>query len=196
MNKKGTLIFDIDGVLIDWMSQVPIFCKKIGIDPVNALKNYTAHEHLPASELFGVSPHIGMGLIERYNIEHGRYLTAFTDAVENLHKIAREYNLVALTKFGSSVEHWMIRNYNLETFFPGCFSELISIDLTVNKSVHVADYLKKDSNVIAFIDDQMSNIIDVKENNGIPCIHMNRYDERADVRDMSEMLDFINSLDV
>ncbi len=194
---KKTIIFDVDGVLIDWASQLPLFCKRCGIDPVLALKHFTAKEHVDVRDLFGVNErHIAFDLLERYNLEHGKYMTAFPDAVEHIHKLAKEYNLVALTKFGDTTKHWLTRKFNLETFFPGCFSELITIGHNESKIGYVAG-VQSEHDVIAFVDDQLENIEAIQRATSILCVHMNRYDERSDVKHMSEMNSYIkNNIDV
>ncbi|QIW90981.1 hypothetical protein COHAPHLL_00118 [Vibrio phage V09] len=190
--QKPTLIFDVDGVLIDWASQLPLFCKRCGIDPVRALKHFTAKEHVDVRDLFGVEQRsIAFDLLEKYNLEHGKYMTAFPDAVEHVHKIAKEYNLVALTKFGDTTDHWLVRKFNIETFFPGCFSELITIRGDESKVGYVAA-LQADHNVVGFIDDQLENIQAIGRATNLKTIHLNRYDERADVHHMSKLLDFLH----
>lgn len=190
---KDTIVFDVDGILINWLSQLPFFCVRMGIDPKMALKNYTRPKHLPASELFGIqNERIANDLLRKYNLEHGKYMTAFPDAVDHLHKLAKEYNLVALTKFGSSVEHYTVRKYNLETFFPGCFSELISIDYHEDKSSYFTQIANTHSRVIAFVDDQLEYIEDVRSHHpDVNCIHLNRYDDNADIQSVEQIYDLL-----
>lgn len=184
---KPTLIFDVDGVLINWMSQLPIFVRKYGIDPATVLKQFTAPSHLTASELFGISDSkIALEMIYRYNEEHGKYLTAFPDAVEHIHKLAKKYDLVALTKFGKTTDLWLIRNLNLETYFPNMFSELISIDLSESKIPYVKEIISR-KHVVGFIDDQLENINDIKSSCDIPTVFLNRYDERSVVKTISDI---------
>lgn len=191
-HRRKTIIFDVDGVLVDWASQLPLFCKRCGIDPVLALKHFTAKEHVDVRDLFGVEQrNIAMELLNRYNLEHGKYMTAFPDAIDFIHKLAKEYNLIALTKFGGTTDHWLIRKYNIETFFPGCFSELVSIDLSESKIGYVME-MQAEHDVIAFVDDQLENINHIKRLPSIQCIHMNRYDERADVKHMKDFRDYLD----
>ncbi|CAL9964051.1 unknown function [Vibrio phage K567] len=190
---KKTIIFDVDGVLIDWASQLPLFCKRCGIDPVLALKHFTAKEHVDVRDLFGIEQkYIAFELLDKYNLEHGKYMTAFPDAVDHIHKLAKEYNLIALTKFGDTTEHWLTRKFNLETFFPGLFSELITIRGDESKIGYVAA-IQAEHDVVAFVDDQLENIEAIKRANGVLTVHMNRYDERADVKHMSDMMSFIEN---
>lgn len=190
-DKKQTIIFDVDGVLINWPSQLPFFCARKGINPKNVLKHYTAPTHLSGCQLFGISDEkIAIELMNQYNLEHGKYMTAFTDAVEHIPELAKKYNLVALTKFGSSVEFYSVRKFNLETFFPGCFSDLISIEYKDNKSDFIDHIMQNHPDVIAFVDDQISNINDVwKHYRDINCIHLNRYAENADVSNIKDLIE-------
>ncbi|CAM0043170.1 unknown function [Vibrio phage F86] len=190
-SEKPTIIFDVDGVLVDWASQLPLFCKRCGIDPVLALKHFTAKEHVDVRDLFGVEQRsIAFELLDRYNLEHGKYMTAFPDAVDHIHKLAKEYNLIALTKFGDSTDHWLVRKYNLETFFPGMFSQLITINGNESKIGYVAS-LQAEHDVVAFVDDQLENIEAIKRATSLLTIHMNRYDERADVSHMSTIAEYV-----
>lgn len=189
--EKPTIIFDVDGVLVDWASQLPLFCKRCGIDPVLALKHFTAKEHVDVRDLFGVEQRsIAFDLLDRYNLEHGKYMTAFPDAVDHIHKLAKEYNLIALTKFGDSTDHWLVRKYNLETFFPGMFSQLITINGNESKIGYVAA-LQAEHDVVAFVDDQLENIEAIKRGTSLLTIHMNRYDERANVSHMSTLAEYV-----
>ena len=192
-NQKQTIIFDVDGVLINWQSQLPFFCTRKGLDTSHVLKQYTSPAHLTPMDLFGVhSEKIASNLLDMYNLEHGKYMTAFTDAVEHIHKLSKKYNLVALTKFGNSVEHYTVRKYNLETFFPRCFSELISIGYDEDKSSYINNIRINHGNIIAFIDDQLSYIDDVrKHHSDIQSIHLNRYDSLAELSDISEIEDYL-----
>lgn len=187
---KPTIIFDVDGVLINWPSQLPFFCARKGINPKHVLKHYTTPTHLGGSQLFGISDHeIAAELMRTYNLEHGKYMTAFTDAVECIPELAKTHNLVALTKFGNTVEHYTVRKFNLETFFPGCFSDLTSIDYNENKSDYIEKIKEVHGNVTHFVDDQLSYIEDVRvHHSDIECIHLNRYADSADVSDIPEMI--------
>lgn len=186
---KPTIVFDVDGVLIQWTSQLPFFCAKNGIDPAFVLKQYTNPTHITASELFGIHNHkIANDLLSRYNMEHGKYMTAFPDAVENVYKLAKDYNLIALTKFGNTTDHYMIRKFNLETFFPRCFSELITIDGSESKIPYLYEIMGREY-VVAFVDDQLENIfeVDQKARKSVQTIHLNRYADSADARSVADI---------
>ncbi|AUR85813.1 haloacid dehalogenase-like hydrolase [Vibrio phage 1.081.O._10N.286.52.C2] len=191
---KPTIILDVDGVLIDWACQLPFFCKKAGIDPVHVLKHYTAPVHVDPCELFGIpDANLAYDLMDRYNLQHGKFMTAYPDAVDEIHKIARDYNLIALTKFGVTTEHWMTRKFNLDTFFPNCFSELITIGFDASKVGYVRK-LSTNHDVVAFVDDQIENtdlISNAFANSEMKVVHLNRYDARADVNHMSKLVEFI-----
>ncbi|CAL9959883.1 unknown function [Vibrio phage D479] len=190
--EKPTLIFDVDGVLIQWESQLPFFCAKNGIDPTNVLKHFTCPVHSTPNKLLGIRDHkMASDMLQRYNIEHGKYMTAFTDAVESIHKLARDYNLIALTKFGNTTEHWTIRKFNLETFFPRCFKELITIEYTESKVPYVHEIMGRE-NVVGFIDDQLENINEIRDNCGVETVFLNRFDDHADLKSVGEIKAYLN----
>lgn len=190
-NDKQTIILDVDGVLIDWASQLPFYCQKNGINPVHALKHYTNPVHVDARDLFGVeNTRIALEMMSRYNLEHGRYMTAFPDAVKNLHLLAKKYNLVALTKFGGTTEHYLVRKFNLQSFFPNLFKELICIDYYESKIPYVQN-LVKEYDVIGFVDDQLENIIEIQRATSVPTVHLNRYDADADIKCIGDIEPFL-----
>lgn len=202
--KKDIIIFDVDGVLLKWESNLPFFCLKNGIDPVHACKAYSAANHLPADELFGVSdPEIGRELIRKYNLgDTGRYLAAFEDAVAHIHKLSKKYDLVALTSFGVGTEYWLNRKFNLEAFFPNCFKDLICIDLGESKIPYVQDIINKHESlkqkVVAFVDDQSRNTDEIRRwstmyNKNIVVVKLNRNCADSDITDMGDLDKFIEA---
>lgn len=192
--EKETIVFDVDGVLLKWSSNLPFFALEHGIDPVKVLKAYSVHDHWHPCDLFGVDDtKIAYDLIKRYNSgKYGRYLSAYEDAVSSLYLLAKKYNIVCLTSFGVGTELWLNRKKNLEAFFPKLISHLICIDLGESK-VNEMKLLMKEHKVVAFVDDQLYNIDAIKENcPDVLTVHLNRNDPDSQLKDMTLLDDFIN----
>lgn len=191
---KDTLVFDVDGVLINWLSQLPLFCLRKGINQKTVLEQYTSPHHLTPCELFGIkNEDRAIELLELYNLEHGKYMTAYTDAVIHIAELAKTYNLVALTKFGKTIHHHNVRKYNLETFFPDCFSELICTGFDESKSVYMHKIIRDHGKVVGFIDDQLFNIDNIKSHfPDITTIHLNCNDKNAQTDTIGDVTKFLN----
>lgn len=190
---KPVLVLDCDGVLINWISRLPLFCISNGIDPTNVLKQFTSPKHIDATELFGIHDvSIAKQLLQRYNLEHGKYMTAYTDAVAHVHALSKKYDIIVLTKFGSSLEHYIARKYNLETYFPKCITELITIDMSTQKSEIMTDIITRHGVPVAFVDDQSEYLEDVKSvHPNVRCIKLNRDCDESDVRSFTELVEIL-----
>ena len=200
MNKeKPVLVFDVDGVLLHWPSNLPFFARDNGLRLKPVLANYTASIHVAFTEIFGVSNEkVAMGLANKYNLSsHGRYLAAYDDAVDNLYKLNSQYKLVIVTSFGDTVEHYSNRCRNLSAFFPNAFEEVICLGYGVDKSTVFDDIERNHGTIVGFIDDQLFNLDSIKKyakannkdqllNN---CIHLNRYDDNAEYSSMEEIVE-------
>lgn len=157
MQKKKTIILDVDGVLLNWMSNLPLFCRSMGLSTEITLKAYNSSVHYDPRDLFGTCDlSQALKLINMYNeSRYGRYLPAYGDAVRVLPKLAEKYHIICVSAFGETVEAWCNRRGNLEAFFPGCVSDLITIDMRSKKSRALQE-LKQDDDldIVAFVDDQ------------------------------------------
>lgn len=159
-----TLILDVDGVVLDWTSNLPLFCRSIGLSAKKALRAICSAEYTPCTELFDTqNEDIAMQLLIEYNeSRYGRYLNAFPDAIQYLPFLAKKYNLVFLSSFGDTKEAWTNRRGNLEAYFPDCVSDLYIIHPKLSKSRMIRYIMDNEQSqgreVIGFIDDQPNNI--------------------------------------
>lgn len=172
---KETLILDCDGVTLQWESNLPFFALEHGLNVENVLKAFGATEHISPMELFGVpTPELGMEMIALYNEgKFGRYLAPYADAVAGIKTLSKKFNLITLSSYGSNTTAWLNRQKNLQAFFPDCFSEVITIPLGESKVPYVRA-IQDRLQVVAFVDDQLKIVNDVKNNCDILSIQLNR----------------------
>ena len=203
MNKSvepKVLVLDVDGVLLKWESNLTFFALENGIQIKGVLKNYSRATHATFKELFGIHDNkMADALFNKYNLSsHGRYLSAFDDAVESIYKLKGKYKLVILTSFGETVEHYTNRCKNLQAFYPNLFEEVICMKHGIPKSSMITNIIDNHGEIAGFVDDQIFNIDDVKqfaesrehEILAKNCIHMNHYDENAQYRNMKDVVEF------
>lgn len=154
-----TLIFDVDGVLLNWMSNLPIFCRSVGLSAKGALKVYSSSVHESPCVLFDTDDEeLAKELCKKYNeSRYGRYLPAYQDAVRVLPLLAEKYNIICLSSFGNTTDAWLNRRCNLEAFFPDCITDLVIIPHMnkldeLRRIVHQEEYYNR--TVVGFVDDQ------------------------------------------
>lgn len=197
-DSKPVIVIDVDGVLLKWESNLPFFARDNGIRLKRILQNFTNGTHISFTEIFGINnDKLAQELANKYNLSsHGRYLSAFDDAIDNLYKLQDNYKLVVVTSFGSTAEHYSNRCRNLQPFFPNTFEEVICLDYSVTKTSVFKDIEENHGEIVGFIDDQVYNINAVKTyaksyhndtllNN---CVHINRYDTTADYNNMEQVV--------
>lgn len=184
---KETIVFDVDGVLLKWESNLVHFCRDLGIPTNVVLETYSSHFHPGSAKMFGFHPDdfdSGIEMVMRYNMSHyGATLSAYEDAVHIIPKLAEKYNLIALTCFGKGMDYYINRRSNLQAFFPGCFSELYCINPT-DKKAELFRKIKSENQVIAYIDDQDNHIREINSTLGfrepIQVLKLNRYSPSED----------------
>ncbi len=174
------LIIDVDGVLLNWKSNLPFFMTQLGIQhKLNDLSLINTDIH--AHEMFkNTSTDETRKLIAAYT-EHdsAKYMPAYEDAYSTLERLAKTHKIIALTKFGWSRTAWCNRQFNLSALFPHMIDELVSIEFHENKSVYIKD-LQKRHDIEFFIDDRIENINDIKKNfPDICCLHVDRHNNQS-----------------
>lgn len=188
-----TIIFDVDGVLLHWVSRLPFFCKDYNIDPSVALSLFFFNGHADLKDIFQQDNDAdAFKMFIKYHDEHAHCLNAYPDAVHYFKDIAAKYNIVALTKFGTCDKHVEGRRQNLESYFPGMISELICIDPSLSKYNNIK-CINERYDVVALVDDLTENLEHTKDFPNIIPVHLNRNDPSADIQCMSEVLPFIES---
>lgn len=193
---KPVLILDVDGVLLSWMANLPLFCRSVGLSTKVALQAYSSPVHYDARDLFGTSDlSQAIRLIEQYNTSrYGRYLPAYADAVPVIPRLAEKYTIVCLSAFGSSTEAWLNRRGNLEAFFPECISDLVLVGPGESKKAKLAELLRvyEQAGVVAFVDDQDNYIEQAKDvvagmKYNTKVIKLNRDTDQTDIKSFFEL---------
>ena len=191
MTLKKAAIVDIDGCVLNWKMNLPFMMNQLGLG--YKIKNiHTADSDINADSLFiNCTPNEIVKYIGLYS-EHevAKYIPAYSDAYQALSLLAEDHTLIALSKFGHTVTTWQNRTFNLNALFPQLFKEVICINYHQKKSDYVLP-LRKDYQVMCFIDDRLNNITDIEENiANVPCLHVDRgtYPEDALLRAVNDFI--------
>lgn len=149
---KPTLILDIDGVVLRWNSRLVEFLHTKGpVDPELARK-VANNEYLDLSFMDMDA------IFEYHRSEFIEQLSPFeATTVLTIHELAAEFNLVALTSYSADPQAQNARRRNLETLFPGCFSEVIMLPTLSPKKTELRALAAR-YNVAGFVDDSPRHI--------------------------------------
>lgn len=154
--KKKVFITDVDGVLLKWQSMLPFFAQQYGICLDNILEIQTTEEFKHTSELFHCTKSVSQKLKREYHeSDYMKMLSAYDDALDFVNKHKDVFEFVAITALEPSEKTYKNRMFNLNTLFPGAFTQIV---LTGNnKQQAITDVLiglkNRGKEVIAYCDD-------------------------------------------
>src|SRR5699024_6026179 len=81
---------------------------------------------LSPGELFNCDNELGARLTEKYNqSDFIRYLSPYMDALKHINKLKKDFDFVAVTALGDSIDALLNRQFNLNALFPGAFKEIL-----------------------------------------------------------------------
>lgn len=193
---KNILILDCDGVLLEWMCNIPFFAAEHGISLKNVLRYYNFHGHASCEEIFQLPLEHSLKLVKEYNEgKYGRYLKPFNDAVTVVPTLAEELDIVVVTNFGSTLECVVNRKFNLECFYPNCIKNMISLNIHESKENAlrgiIDDANQSGVDIIGFVDDQINNL-ETANKLGIPAMMLNHFSTEGacNVPDMPRFANF------
>jgi hypothetical protein len=131
---KPVILTDIDGVCISWQSGLPYFAQKYNLPLQHILNMIQDERFISPGELFNCDEELGKRLIEKYNVsDFIRYLSPYMDALKYINILKEEYDFVAVTALGDSIDALLNRQFNLNALFPGAFQEILMCGHTESK---------------------------------------------------------------
>ncbi|CAH1615540.1 hypothetical protein UGJNECP4_00214 [Escherichia phage UGJNEcP4] len=123
---KPVILTDIDGVCLSWQSGLPYFAQKYNLPLEHILNMIQDERFLSPGELFNCDNELGARLIEKYNqSDFIRYLSPYMDALKHINKLKKDFDFVAVTALGDSIDALLNRQFNLNALFPGAFKEIL-----------------------------------------------------------------------
>lgn len=190
---KPIILQDIDGCLLEWLSKLPEFLLKKGINPHRAILSYASGEYVSPEELTGLPSTEAYRLIEEYNAsDYIKYLTPFKDALSVINLVKHEFDFVAVTAIGRHESSARNRMTNLEFWFPGAFVDIHCVDIEASKLEILQSYKRT-----FFIDDSPSYCAEGQRagHDTIRLVRDSRMDKVATVRcnNYFEVLNYIRS---
>lgn len=150
---KPVILTDIDGVCLSWQSGLPYFAQKYNLPLEHILKMIQDEKFVTPGKLFNCDEELGAQLIEKYNCsDFIRYLSPYADALRVINNLKEQYDFVAVTALGDSIDARLNRQFNLNALFPGAFKEVMMCGHTASKE-ELFQKAKTKYNVVCYIDD-------------------------------------------
>lgn len=155
--KKPTLILDMDGVVLNWLSQLVPFLKS------ENLWTEAIQKDLEEQAFFDLDLTFGEGTRERYHRSALiSQLSAWDeDVIETVHALSEHFNLVGLTSFSDDPVAQGHRRHNIQTYFPDLFDDIVMLPSMSPKREQLARWAN-DPNVY-FIDDTLKHVHEALE---------------------------------
>lgn len=159
---KPVILTDIDDVCLSWQSGLPYFAQKYNLPLDHILEMIQEQKFLSPGMLFGCDDELGSRLIEKYNrSDFIRYLAPYMDALQIVNKLKKDFNFVAVTALGDSIDARLNRQFNLNALFPGAFKELYMCDHSQSKrDLFERAKEKYGSRIKFYVDDLAKNVDD------------------------------------
>lgn len=156
---KNIILTDIDGVAIQWQSGLAYFAHKFGIKTDVIIDMISDEKFRTADKIFQTDEATGKQLIEKYNnSDFIRYLAAYRDALKVINELKKDYDFVAVTALGNSIDAKLNRQFNLNALFPGAFQEILMCGHTESKDALLVQAKEKyGSRIVCYIDDLPSH---------------------------------------
>lgn len=158
---KQVIIFDVDGVLLNWLSQIIAFLefKKVDI-PEEIYKAISEDKFLDFVLLNKIVPEF---LKEYHCSEFAQNLLPMDPRLPQLlkyYKNKHNYKFIGLTSFSKHSKAKKNRKINLDKYYGDKFFDKLIILPEYASKKEALQELKKKHNVILFVDDLRQNVID------------------------------------
>lgn len=182
MKKKKVITTDIDGVCVQWQSNLPFFAAEHNLPTDVIIEMIQDEKFRPMHEIFDCSPAFGEQLLIKYNESKWvRGLKPYNDALKTINELKHEYDFVGITALGTKFEVAANRMSNLNVLFPGAFREVLICDHNESKvGLFEQAYEHYGDRISMYIDDLDRHCLSAEEvfNDGwklnIPIIRMDR----------------------
>lgn len=160
MKKNGVIVFDADGVILNWLNGMIHFLKAKGLRYTHLLNNgnafYTFEEIFQSDDKEYID-RMYKEFMESESLRHmGRYKE---ESHEVLQDLAVDHTLLVLTCIGRTEHIVKCRTEEIHRLYPDCFSDVFCIEMGESKQESL-EYLNDvyDGNVLAFFDDRSVHI--------------------------------------
>lgn len=174
---KPVIPIDIDGVAIQWQSNLPFFAAEHNIPTDRILDMVVDEKFRSMSEILGCDDELASKLMRQYNASKWiRGLKAYDDALVVINRLKHKYDFVAITAIGKSAECCLNRIANLNILFPSAFIDVMTVDIGESKVNRYLEAKKKyGERMVCFVDDLAGNLEDFHGvMSTLPMIHMVR----------------------
>lgn len=155
---KPIILCDVDGVVLDWLSKLPEYLVKRGLNPEGAIRALSHGEFVSHSEITGLPEAEAFKLVLDYNeSEYIRYLTPYKDALGVVNLLKSEFDFIAVTAIGREGKSTEYRMQNLDFWYPNAFKKIHVVDIYESKESILKQYPPS-----LFIDDTPKHVAQAK----------------------------------
>lgn len=155
--EKPVILTDIDGVVLEWLANLPHYIADIGRDPSVALSLIHTDNWAHPEDLFGTETREEA---MQYMDEYGRSilmacLPAYDKtAIPAINRLKKDFDFIGITAIGTDFETFKHRSANLHALFPNAFKELHCLPFGGDKSDYIAKYKHiHGDNIFCYVDD-------------------------------------------
>lgn len=158
--ERKVIVTDVDGILVKWQSGLPYFAQKYQLPISNILSLLVNDSFMAPEDIFMCERDFAVKLMMKYNnSDFIRYLAPYSDAIYTVNKLKKDFDFVAVTALGNSVDAHLNRQFNLNSLFPGAFKEVLVCDHNESKD-ELLNLVKSKygQRIICYIDDLASHV--------------------------------------
>lgn len=171
MNKDKIIFTDIDGVVLNWSSNLPYFLANMNMDTthiVDLLANGNSGEaHWSPETLFpeAKSKESAKDLLISYcNSDYMASLSSWMDSLQIVNKLIKEgYKFVGVTALVKADLTVARRIKNIEALFPNGFLEIVHVGIGNSKHDAFIDLFEKYGIPLCYIDDRYVHLDEYKD---------------------------------
>lgn len=174
---KPIIPIDIDGVAVQWQSNLPFFAAEHNIPTDRILEMVVDEKFRSMTEIFGCDQELADKLMRQYNSSKWiRGLKAYDDALVVINRLKHKFDFVAITAIGKSADSCLNRMANLNILFPSAFVDVMTVDIGESKVARYLEAKKKyGERMVCFVDDLAGNLEEFHDvMSTLPMIHMVR----------------------
>lgn len=160
---KPIILTDIDGVVLEWVSNLPFFLQRYGKNPEIAIKCQVDKCWAENHELFDTpdKDRAWELFVEYCSSDLMKTLSPFEPtSLKVINRLKKHFDFVAITAIGTDPFSKMYRASNLEALFPGAFKEVHCVEFGASKVDVLKQYVGIGTDVVCYIDDSNAHVID------------------------------------
>lgn len=185
MKNKPVFTTDIDGVVVQWQSNLPFFAAEHNLPTEVIIEMMQDEKFRPMHEIFNCSPAFGEQLLLKYNESKWiRGLKPYNDALRFINDNKHKYDFVGITALGTKFDVAANRMSNLNVLFPNAFREVLICNHNESKrELFEQAYSHYGDRIVTYVDDLSHHCVVADEvfnkqcNLNIPIFQINRRDD-------------------